>query len=341
MADEQYGAFFRNGVLYFGGAGGGGGTPVPANEKIYFVRGTQTATTGDWKGVIDAKSLVDGMTIAYFLPTTSASTTTLQLTFSDGSTSDKIPVYSNGTTYASTKYPSNSIVYLTYKSDKEAFFTNYYKDNNNYYSLYCSSSASASEKTASSSGTPYNKNLIGYFQIFIEASNTAAKALTLKIGGGSSISSPYPIYINGEPSSATNYNLSAGYYIAHFDGTKFDFRTDGKLPGFEGYDNTEYIALKEKVNGVRLSSNDLNTLNVPGNYHTRTSNESNTLTHTPKDGQWIGALTVQCINLEYNNVVQILTDGVDMYFRASYGAASAEQRSWRDWKRVTATTVTA
>lgn len=344
MEDEQYGAFFRNGVLYFGGGGGGGGTPVPANEKIYFVRGTQTATTGDWKGGIDAKSLVDGMTIAYFLPTTSATTTTLQLTFSDGSTSSKIPVYLNGTTSASTKYVANSIVYLTYNAEKDAFFSHYYATTSNtYYSLYCSTGGSTAAKQATQTSISYTsgsttilKNPVGYKQVFMTNNNTKAGALTFAVGTGSYYTEAKPIYINGQPSSATNYTLPAGHYIVRFDGEKYDFRTDGKLPGFEDYDE-----LKSKVEGVRLSSNDLNTLNVPGNYHTRARDESNTLTNTPKDGQWIAALTVQCINLELNNVVQILTDGIDVYFRASYGAASAEQRSWRDWKRVTATTVTA
>lgn len=335
------------------GAKGDIGPQGPAGDsRVFYVKGTQTGSkSGDWKGNIDATEIFDGMIIAYFLPIASDSTTTLQLTFIDGSASSKIPVYLNATTSASTKYVANSIVYLTYNAEKNAFFSHYYAtSSNSYYSLYCSTASGTAAKTANSSGTPGNKNFTGYFQIFIGSPNTAKSALTLAIGSSSTISAAYPIYINGEPSSATNYTLPAGFYVAHFDGNKFDFRTDGKLPGLEDFDSAEYTALKEKVadyddikekvNGVRLSGNDLNTLNIPGNYHTRTSNESNALTNTPKDGQWIGALTVQCINLEYNNVVQILTDGIDMYFRASYGAAAAESRSWRDWKRVTTTTVT-
>lgn len=58
-------------------------------------------------------------------------------------------------------------------------------------------------------------------------SNTYAGAITLKVNG----KGPYPIYINGAASSATNYSLPAGSYFVYFDGTKFDFRTDGKIPG--------------------------------------------------------------------------------------------------------------
>lgn len=58
-------------------------------------------------------------------------------------------------------------------------------------------------------------------------SNTYAGAITLKVNG----KGPYPIYINGAASSATNYSLPAGSYFVFFDGSKFDFRTDGKVPG--------------------------------------------------------------------------------------------------------------
>lgn len=58
-------------------------------------------------------------------------------------------------------------------------------------------------------------------------SNTYAGAITLKVNG----STAYPIYINGAASSATNYTLPAGSYFVYFDGAKFDFRTDGKIPG--------------------------------------------------------------------------------------------------------------
>lgn len=58
-------------------------------------------------------------------------------------------------------------------------------------------------------------------------SNTYAGAITLKVNG----KGPYPIYINGAASSSSNYTLPAGSYFVYFDGSKFDFRTDGKIPG--------------------------------------------------------------------------------------------------------------
>ena len=63
--------------------------------------------------------------------------------------------------------------------------------------------------------------------VTVGISNTYAGAITLKVNG----STAYPIYINGAASSATNYTLPAGSYFVYFDGSKFDFRTDGKIPG--------------------------------------------------------------------------------------------------------------
>ena len=66
-----------------------------------------------------------------------------------------------------------------------------------------------------------------YLFITLASANTAASALTLKVNG----KGPYPIYINGAASSATNYTLPAGSYIVLFDGTNFYFDTTGKIPG--------------------------------------------------------------------------------------------------------------
>jgi len=83
---------------------------------IYPVIGTQTATTATWTGSIDVPELYDGLTIAYYLPRTSASDVTLKLTLSNGSQTEKIPVYFSGTTRLSTQYAAGSTVLLTYWS---------------------------------------------------------------------------------------------------------------------------------------------------------------------------------------------------------------------------------
>lgn len=84
--------------------------------RIYFVEGTQTANTAAWTGAIDLDALFDGLTIAYYLPRTSASGVTLNLTLSGGGTTGAKEVYVNGSTRMTTHYPAGSTVYLTYYS---------------------------------------------------------------------------------------------------------------------------------------------------------------------------------------------------------------------------------
>lgn len=79
------------------------------------VIGTQTATTASWTGNIDVDELYDGLTIAYYLPRTSATDATLNLTLADGTTTGAIPIYSSAARIA-TKYPAGSTIILTYWS---------------------------------------------------------------------------------------------------------------------------------------------------------------------------------------------------------------------------------
>ena len=66
-----------------------------------------------------------------------------------------------------------------------------------------------------------------YFMYSHYYDNTAKSALTLNIGS----TGAKPIYINGQPSSSTNYTLPGGQYLVYYDGTNYHFRTDDKLPG--------------------------------------------------------------------------------------------------------------
>ena len=83
---------------------------------IYFVNGTQTASTGNWTGNIDVEELYDGLTIAYHLPYAGSGNASLQLTLSDGTTTDNLPVYFTGTSRCSTHYGAGSTILLTYMS---------------------------------------------------------------------------------------------------------------------------------------------------------------------------------------------------------------------------------
>jgi hypothetical protein len=82
--------------------------------------------------------------------------------------------------------------------------------------------------TAAKVGTCTNHTLLqsSYVHVNVRYTNTYKGAITLNIDSAGA----KPIYLNGEPTSATNYDLKAGTYIVFYDGN-FHFRTDGMLPG--------------------------------------------------------------------------------------------------------------
>lgn len=83
-----------------------------------------------------------------------------------------------------------------------------------------------------------------YFMYTHYYSNSAQGAITLNIGS----TGAKPIYINGNPSSSTNYILPGGQYLVYYDGTNYQFRTDNKIPGNIDGDATT-------VNGHSVSAN--------------------------------------------------------------------------------------
>ena len=87
-------------------------------QGIPFVMGTQTATTASWTGVADflatPADLVSGISILYYIPRTSASNATLNLTCANGGTTGAKNVYYSGTTRVGTHYAAGNVVRLTY-----------------------------------------------------------------------------------------------------------------------------------------------------------------------------------------------------------------------------------
>ena len=73
--------------------------------------------------------------------------------------------------------------------------------------------------------TDYSLLAKSQFILVLRYTNTAASALTLNVNGKGA----KPIYINGKPSSSTNYTLPAGTYEVYYDGTNYYFWTDGTL----------------------------------------------------------------------------------------------------------------
>ena len=98
-------------------------------------------------------------------------------------------------------------------------------DNNTYPSAYCATAAGTAAKTASCTNYVATSNT--YLHVVVVYANSSAGAITLNVNGKGA----KPIYINGAASSSTNYALPAGSYIVYYDGTNYQFRTDGILPG--------------------------------------------------------------------------------------------------------------
>lgn len=88
---------------------------------------------------------------------------------------------------------------------------------------YCNTAAATAAKTAVC--TDYTLTSKTYLHVLIKTANSSSGKITLNVNGKGA----KDIWINGAVSSASNYTLPAGSYIAYYDGSKYLFRTDGKL----------------------------------------------------------------------------------------------------------------
>jgi hypothetical protein len=92
-------------------------------------------------------------------------------------------------------------------------------------SAHCTTAADTAAKTATY--TYYTATANRYVYVTFRYANSSAGAITLNINS----TGAKPIYINGSASSASNYTLPAGAYLAYYDGSNYHVRTDGVLPG--------------------------------------------------------------------------------------------------------------
>ena len=91
------------------------GTNYNLKGSIYTVIGTQTATTAAWTGTLNTiDALYDGLTIAYYLPRTSAANVTLNLTLKNGTTTGAVNCYYKTSTRLGTHYAAGDMILLTY-----------------------------------------------------------------------------------------------------------------------------------------------------------------------------------------------------------------------------------
>lgn len=167
--------------------------------------------------------------------------------------------YIAGTRYTgSTANITGSVSYVFYYMYDGTYWTffnhsgNYSNNSNTVPSAQCETAAATAAKTATCTNHTLTANT--YLHFNIRYANTAKSALTMNVDS----SGAKPVYINGAASSASNYTLPAGTYIAFYNGTYWDFRTDGKLPA----------SITGTVNGHSVNADvpsDLNTklANIP------------------------------------------------------------------------------
>ena len=83
----------------------------------YYVKGTQTASTGTWTGNLpDVSELYNGLTIDYWLPFAGSGNATLNLTLKNGVTTGAVNCYYSGTSRLTTHIGANNIIRLTYQT---------------------------------------------------------------------------------------------------------------------------------------------------------------------------------------------------------------------------------
>ena len=198
------------------------GVPVASTgNSIPFIVGTGT-TAGIWLGSLTGlTAYYDGLLILYKSPVAGASTTTLNLNSLGAKT-----IYVNNTTKLTTHFPANQPILLTYSTSQNSgcwmCLDDYWTNSDTYTSAYCGTAAGTVAKAATC--TYWTATPKSYIHINFRYANTAANP-TLNIAS----TGAKPIYVNGV--RATGSVLPAGSYIAYYDGTNYQFRTDGFLPG--------------------------------------------------------------------------------------------------------------
>lgn len=197
-------------------------------EQIIALEDNGTTTAGVWLAKSDkVTEYVDGALYLYKITKAGASTTTLNINGLGAKT-----VHYQPGSLLTTHFPVGVWILLFYRGGSGVFvaINNYNSDSNSVPGVYCSTTATAAAKVgaltthdaqvkAAIDGGPM------YLTVCMYYTNTKAAALTLNVDG----SGAKPIYINGEPSSATNHTLPAGMYFVYWDGEHYHFRTDGKL----------------------------------------------------------------------------------------------------------------
>lgn len=198
-------------------------TYTKKTQAIPYIVGPTTDTTeGQWTGSYSGiTAYEEGLTIIYVPAVGGASNTKLNI-----NELGEVPCYYSGTSKLTTHFAAGTPIMFTYRTIGTTAGwrrADYNSNSDTYPSALCTTAATTAAKTASC--TYYYARANSFIHVNIRYTNTVEGAITLNINSQGA----KPIYINGEASSASNYSLSSGSYLAYYDGTNYYFRTDGKL----------------------------------------------------------------------------------------------------------------
>lgn len=242
------------------------GAPAPL---YYAVCNTGASTAQKTITVPEITELTSGLSInVKFTNTNSASNPKLKLNDFAAAPIYQYGSTAAGTAAATTGWQAGAVVQLTY--DGNGWVRDQGYNTNSTYNvpgILCTTAADTAAKTAS--GSYYSINAGNIFPITFRYTNTKAAALTLSVNS----TATYSIYIDGKPSSATNYSIHAGVYICYFDGAVYHLNSDGSAP---------IIAKRNYDLGTAIESgDDLNDYNTPGPFYCRTAAIAATLSNSP------------------------------------------------------------
>ena len=214
--------------------------------KTAHTSGSSFATT-NWNAI--ATPIIKG-TVSHVSALFTGMKIALKWPITGGSSSTYLNINNLGNVYIrrndsniTTHLPANTVSFLAYDGT-------YWRwadwDSDTTYTVHASSSTggSTAAKTATAIGFVYTAGET--FLVRFGNGNTYAGAITLNVNSQGA----KPLYINGQPSSATNYSFSAGTYPVYYDGTNCYMWTDGT------YEHTKVKAVSYKgleyTNGENL-----------------------------------------------------------------------------------------
>ena len=158
--------------------------------------------------------LETGITIHVKFTTASGTATKLKV----GSTDAKSITNPSGAVV----WAANSVVSFTY--DGTNWIRQYWSNTTYTLTSVWSNTAAATAAKASSNSNYFTIKDGTYFDFTLRYGNTVQSALTLNINS----TGAKRIYINGEPSSNTNYELPGGKYLVYYNDDKYYFINPGQ-----------------------------------------------------------------------------------------------------------------